>query len=280
MIDHPRARRLLLVLSGLGILTGTIAAVASRFVLPFRVRLKHIFIRLPRDHRPLSGTTIAFVTDTHIGPHFTADRIASVVSMLDRVRPDIILFGGDYISESPRYMQDVAPAIGTIARTARYGSWGILGNHDLSNIRHRIVAPLEAEGVRMLVNDAACVTLPRGQLWIAGLDDAILGKPDLEATFSQIPPGAMTILLWHEPDLAEDAARYAPHLQLSGHSHGGQVRLPFLGEVSAPVLGRRFVQGRYQIGDMILYVSNGVGMYRPPVRFNCPPEVTLIHLVE
>ncbi|HEV2065982.1 MAG TPA: metallophosphoesterase [Thermomicrobiales bacterium] len=280
MIDRYGIRRLLLFLSGLGVLTGIVIAAASRFVLPFRFRLAHVVVELPRDHRALAGTTIAFVTDTHIGPHFTRDHIAPVVSMLERVKPDIILFGGDYISESPRYMEHVAPVIGAIARTARDGSWGILGNHDLSNIRHRIVGPLEAEGVRMLSNDAACVTLSGGQLWIAGLDDAILGKPDLDATFSQIPPGAMTILLWHEPDLAEDAARYAPHLQLSGHSHGGQVRLPFLGELSAPVLGRRFVQGRYQIGEMILYVSNGVGMYRPPVRFNCPPEVTLIHLVE
>jgi len=279
MIDRATVRRLLLLLSGLIILTGTIIAVASRFVLPFRFRLAHIVVELPRNHGALHGTTIAFVTDTHIGPHFTEDRIAPVVSMLERVQPDIVLFGGDYISESPRYLEDVAPVTGAIARTARYGSWGVLGNHDLSNIRHRIVAPLEAEGIRMLTNEAACVTLPHGQIWIAGVDDAILGKPDLDATFGQIPPGALTILLWHEPDLAEDAARYAPHLQLSGHSHGGQVRLPFLGEVSTPVLGRRFVQGRYQIGDTILYVSNGVGMYRPPVRFNCPPEVTLIHLV-
>ncbi|MDQ3547915.1 MAG: metallophosphoesterase [Chloroflexota bacterium] len=278
-MDRRTGQRLLLVLPGLGVLIGLITAVASRFMLPFRPRLTHLVVELPRHHKHLDGTTIAFVTDTHIGPHFSANDLAPVATMLAETRPDIVLFGGDYVSESPRFMEDAARALGAIARTARHGSWAILGNHDLSNIRSRIVAPLEAQGIRMLINDATCITLPAGELWIAGIDDAILGRPDLDRTFRQIPADAAAILLWHEPDRAEDAARYAPFLQLSGHSHGGQVRIPFLGEISAPVLGRRFVQGRFEIGDMTLYVSNGIGMYRPPVRFNCAPEVTLIHLM-
>lgn len=279
MTDRRIGRRLLLLISSLGILLGLIVAAASRFVFPFRPRLGHVVVPLPRHNRHLDGTTIAFVTDTHIGPHFSAADLDPIAPILEKVRPDIVLFGGDYISESPRFMKDAAKALGTIARTARHGSWGILGNHDLSNIRSRIVTPLEDQGIRMLINDAARVTLPSGELWIAGVDDAILGKPDLDQTFSKVPADAFTILLWHEPDRAEDSAPFGAFLQLSGHSHGGQVRIPFLGEISAPVLGRRFVNGRFQIGDMILYVSSGIGMYRPPVRFNCPPEVTLVHLI-
>lgn len=279
MMDRPTWQRLLVVLSGLGVLAGLIVAVGSRFVFPFRPRVGHLVVELPRHHEHLDGTTIAFVTDTHIGPHFSAENLQPVAEMLEEIRPDIVLFGGDYISESPRFMEDAAKVLGAIARTARHGSWGILGNHDLSNIRSRIVAALEAQGIRMLVNDADCIRLPSGELWVAGVDDAILGRPDLHATLRQVPVDAITILLWHEPDRAEDAARFGPLLQLSGHTHGGQVRIPFLGEVSAPVLGRRFVQGRFEVGDMTLYVSNGIGMYRPPVRFNCPPEVTLIHLM-
>lgn len=278
-MDRRAGRQVLLTLTALAGVAGASIAFVSRFVLPFRPRLTHLVIELPRHHEHFDGTTIAFVTDSHIGPHFSANDLSPIATMLAKARPDIVLFGGDYISESPRFMEDAAKALGSISRTARHGSWAILGNHDLSNIRSRIVAPLEAEGIRMLVNDAACVTLPVGELWIAGIDDAILGRPDLARTFRRIPADAMTILLWHEPDRAEDAARYGPFLQLSGHSHGGQVRIPFLGEISAPVLGRRFVQGRFELGDMTLYVSNGIGMYRPPVRFNCPPEVTLIHLI-
>lgn len=278
-MDRHARQCLLLTLSGLAFIVGAIVAALSRFVLPFRPQLKHLFVELPRRHEHLDGTTIAFVTDTHVGPHFSASDLAPIVTMLGEIRPDAILFGGDYISESPRFMEDTAPALGAIAGTARFGSWGILGNHDLSNIRSRIVTSLEDQGIRMLVNDSACVTLPAGELWIAGIDDAILGRPDLDRTFHQIPADAATILLCHEPDLAKEAAPYGAFLQLSGHSHGGQVRIPFIGAISAPVLGRRFVQGRFEIGDMTLYVSNGIGVYRPPVRLNCPPEVTLIHLM-
>ncbi len=271
--------RLLALLSGLGFATGVIVAAFARFVLPFRPRLSYVVIELPRHGQHLDGTTIAFVTDTHIGPHFSASDLAPLAPMLEKVQPDIVLFGGDYISESPRFIEDAAKALGPIARTARYGSWGIIGNHDLSNLRTRIVPPLQAQSIRMLTNQAVRVTLPAGDLWIAGVDDAILGRPDLEQTFREIPADALTVLLWHEPDRAEEAAPFGPFLQLSGHSHGGQVRLPFLGEISVPVLGRRFVKGRFEIGDMTLYVSSGIGMYRPPVRFNCPPELTLIDLV-
>ena len=278
-MDRRTGKRLLLTFVVLACAAGVVIALLSRFVLPFRPQLKHLVVRLPRHHGNLNGTTIAFVTDTHVGPHFSADDLAPIASMLGEIQPDIILFGGDYISESPRFLEDTAPALGAIAATARFGSWGILGNHDLSNIRSRITTSLEGQGIRMLVNDAACVALPAGELWIAGIDDAILGHPVLDDAFHQIPADATTILLWHEPDLAQEAAPYGAFLQLSGHSHGGQVRIPLIGAISAPVLGRRFVQGRFEIGDMTLYVSNGIGMYRPPVRLNCPPEVTLIHLV-
>lgn len=279
MMGRRSGNRLVLLVLTVGAVLGVVIAAASRFVIPYRARLGHVVVALPRQHQHLDRTTIAFVTDTHIGPHFSAADLAPVTAMLEQTRPDIVLFGGDYISESPRFMEDAAVALGAIARTARFGSFGILGNHDLSNVRHRIVTPLERQGIRMLINDAVRVGLPGGDLWLAGIDDAILGRPDLDAAFRQIPADAPALVLWHEPDRAPDAARYGPFLQLSGHSHGGQVRIPFLGEISAPVLGRRFVQGRFEVGDMTLYVSNGIGMYRPPVRFNCPPEVTLIHLM-
>lgn len=264
-------------------LTGALLAACigwyARYVHPYRLRIGQEVVQLPRQHPDLDGLTIAFVTDTHIGPHFDTPSLAPVIEHLRGLKPDILLLGGDYISESPRFMPDAAKAIAEMVKTSRLGAWGVFGNHDLANVREQLVEALQAIGVNLLENDAACVATGQGDLWIAGVADAMLAKPDLAQTFSRIPPDAATILLWHEPDLAPFAARFSPMLQLSGHTHGGQVRLPGLGPIALPRLGRRYVSGRYLVGDMPLYVSNGIGMYRPPVRLNCPPELTILRLI-
>ncbi|MDQ3444165.1 MAG: metallophosphoesterase, partial [Chloroflexota bacterium] len=108
----------------------------------------------------------------------------------------------------------------------------------------------------------------------------LLGEVDLDAAFSKVPPDGAAICLWHEGDRIEESAPYGAFLQLSGHSHGGQVRLPGIGPIAAPELGKRFLLGRYAVEDGELYVSAGLGMYRPPVRFNCPPELTIVRLID
>lgn len=251
----------------------------ARYVHPHRLRVAQEVIQLPRQHQHLDGLTIAFVTDTHIGPHFAASDLIPAIEHLQQLQPDILLMGGDYICESPRFMEAAAAVLGEMVKTARFGAWAVLGNHDLANIHERVVGPLQAIGVHVLENQSACIPTDRGDLWIVGIADAMLGKPDLACAFDQIPADAATIVLWHEPDRAGEAARFAPMLQLSGHTHGGQVRLPLVGPIALPTLGKKYVSGRYQIGDMTLYVSNGLGMYRPPVRLNCPPELTVFHFI-
>ena len=135
---------------------------------------------------------------------------------------------------------------------------------------------LAGHGVRVLRNEA--VDLPGSPLWIAGIDDAMLSVPDVAGTFAQVPQHAPVVALWHEPDGADHVARYGAMLQLSGHSHGGQVRLPVAGHVAAPSGGRRYVSGLYNANGMPVYTSHGVGAYRPPLRYRCAPEVTLISL--
>lgn len=251
----------------------------ARFVHPYRLRIGQEVIQLPRQHSGLNGLTIAFVTDTHVGPHFSVSHLSPMIDHLRELKPDILLMGGDYICESPRFMDDAAKALGEMVKTARLGTWGVLGNHDLANVRERIIEPLQSVGIRVLENDAVCVAAEGGEIWIAGIADAMLAKPDLARAFSVIPVDAATIVLWHEPDLAEHTARFAPMLQLSGHTHGGQVRIPGIGAIALPTLGRRYVSGRYMVGDMPLYVSNGIGMYRPPVRLNCLPELTVLRCI-
>ena len=142
-----------------------------------------------------------------------------------------------------------------------------------------MTAELEKRGIRVLRNESARVGDETGELWIAGIDDALLGSPDPERAFASIPSGERAIALWHEPDWAEHVVQYGALLQLSGHSHGGQVRLPVAGTVAAPAGGRRFVKGLNMAAGMPVYTTRGVGVYRPPLRFRCSPEVTLMTLV-
>lgn len=261
------------------LVVGAVIAWWARFVAPFRMQVKQVAIQLPRKHQELDGLTIAFVTDTHVGPHFRASDLEPVIDELRKLQPDLVLFGGDFICESPRFISEVAPVAGEMARTGRLGAYGVLGNHDLANLRERVVPPLEAVGVSILQNESARIATGKGDLWLAGIDDSLLGEPDLEAAYRDIPVDAASICLWHTPDVAEQAAPFGSFLMLSGHTHGGQVRLPGLGPLATPEMGEQHVQGRFQVGDMELYVSPGLGIYRPPVRFNCPPELTVIRLV-
>jgi predicted MPP superfamily phosphohydrolase len=116
------------------------------------------------------------------------------------------------------------------------------------------------------------------RLWLCGVDDVIEGRPNLDVTLKGIPPNEPVVLLLHEPDAADHVAKYPVDLQLSGHSHGGQVRLPFVGAPFLPDLARKYPWGLRRIGRLTLYTNIGLGTIRVPVRFHCPPEITLFTL--
>jgi predicted MPP superfamily phosphohydrolase len=221
---------------------------------------------------------IGYVSDTHVGPMMRARDVERALETLFASRPALLLLGGDYVCESPRFISEAAAVIGDYAALAPRGALAVLGNHDYSNDAPRLMAQLERRGIQVLVNDAARIPTADGDVWVVGIDDAMLSTPDLECAFHKVPPDAPTIVLWHEPDLAHQTARFEPIIQLSGHSHGGQIRLPKLGHVAAPAGGRRYVAGMHVVDGMRVYTSRGVGVYRPPVRFRCPPEVTLLTL--
>ena len=262
-----------------GTFLGLAVLIYARYVEPFRPRLRHVSVQLPRKHAHLDGLRIAFVTDTHVGPNFSAKDLEPSVSLVERVRPDLVVFGGDYISESPRFIEGVVKPLSRIAASGRLGGYAVLGNHDVSNVRSRVSDALARAGICLMENESHRFEFGGGDFWLVGIDDILLGRPDLTRAFASVPADAASIAIWHEPDWAERAAPYGPFLQLSGHTHGGQIRVPGKGEIALPRLGKRYPDGRYEISDMTLLVSRGIGTYRPPMRFNCPPEVLLIHFV-
>jgi predicted MPP superfamily phosphohydrolase len=261
-----------------GILLSLSVAIISRYRSPYRPVLEQIEIRVPRGHDGLAGVRLGFITDTHIGPFVSPADIERAASLLAATKPDIVLLGGDYISESPRYAPVAAEVLGRLAAAATFGGIAVLGNHDISTDQAEVRRELERVGIRVLRNEAVELTFVAGSLWIAGVDETILGRANVEATFAHIPPDAAVLVLCHEPDGADQAARMGAFVQLSGHSHGGQIRLPIVGPLALPPGGRKYSAGMYHIGKMVLYTARGAGVYRPPIRFNCPPEVTLVTL--
>ncbi|HEX2280847.1 MAG TPA: metallophosphoesterase [Thermomicrobiales bacterium] len=264
--------------------TAALVAVAAaghraRHDAPYRPVLERIEVRIPPGLETPPRLRIGFVADTHLGSVIRPVDVDRALGLLLPTEPDLLLFGGDYVSESPRHINEAAAVLGNVASATRYGSLAVLGNHDYANGAARMSAALEKRGIRVLRNECARVGDTAGELWVAGMDDALLGSPEPERAFASLPSGARALALWHEPDWAEQAAQHDAFLQLSGHSHGGQVLLPIGGTVAAPEGGRRFVEGLNLALGMPVYTTRGVGVFRPPVRFRCSPEVTLLTLV-
>ncbi len=287
-MSHGRLHRLPRVYRlGQGALSGALAGITlsmvaalheARYRSPYRPEVARATLRLPKGHRGLDGLQIAFLTDTHVGPFMSADDLRRAVMLAAKETPDLLLFGGDMISEAPRFAEPAAEALGELARLTPCGAFAVLGNHDLVFGGPAVTAALERHGITVLRNRAVIVERAGDRLWIVGIDDAMVGNPDVDAAFRDVPQGAPALALWHEGDFADQVAAAGAFAQLSGHSHGGQVRLPLLGPVALPPGGRRHVIGMSDANGMPVYVSRGVGVYRPAVRIDCPPEVTLITL--
>lgn len=249
-----------------------------RHVAPFRPTLERLTVPLPAGAAGLDGLRIGFVTDTHIGPFTTPADLQRGLRLLDHEAVDLVLLGGDYVSESAVYAPIMAQMLGDYVDRVPLGGIGVLGNHDLGLGPTVVRSELERAGIRVLRNASEIVRWNGADLAIVGIDDTIIGRPDLDRAFAGLPVDLPKLALWHEADFAEDAARYGAFVQLSGHTHGGQVRLPGFGAIWLPPDGKRRDLGWFDVESMPVYVSRGLGVYRPPVRFRCPPEVTSITL--
>jgi predicted MPP superfamily phosphohydrolase len=200
------------------------------------------------------------------------------VDTANALAPDLIVLTGDFVpdADSPRYVQSCAAQMARLK--ALLGVHGVLGNQDDWGDGKLVVGAMAEAGVPIMRNSARAIEHNGARIWLAGADDACKGWYDLDRSLKGVPAGELAIMLVHEPDMAVWAAQRAVDLQLSGHSHGGQVRLPGVGPLILPMLGVKYPMGLYRVGGMPLYVTRGIGMIAPAVRFNCPPEVTHITL--
>jgi hypothetical protein len=153
-----------------------------------------------------------------------------------------------------------------------------MGNHDEGTDREIVTRALQAENIHVLANQSEAIERDGSRIWLAGVNDVLSHTADLPQTLARVPTGEAVILLAHEPDFADEASRFPIDLQLSGHSHGGQIRLPFLPPLYLPIMAKKYVLGAYRVGPLLLYTNAGLGTVVVPLRFDCPPEITLLTL--
>lgn len=242
-------------------------------------------IALRRWPARLEGFTIALLSDFHFDPYFSVHPIEACISIVNGLSPDLIVLTGDFVS-IPQFGNDKEKAASAAEpcadllrqMQAKHGLWAVMGNHDYYTNPRVVTSALQARGITVLANQSSPIEQEGARFWLAGLNDVVSGTADMDETLHSVPESEATILLAHEPDCADDVARYRVDLQLSGHSHGGQVRLPLVPPLFLPKLGRKYVWGLYQVGPLTLYTNAGIGTVVLPIRLNCPPEITVLTL--
>jgi uncharacterized protein len=234
-------------------------------------------IKLPNLERAFDGYRIVQITDLHAGDGIDRAQLEKVVELVNAQNPDLVVITGDLVSRLPRQHVNLLDTLTKLH--PRDVTLSVLGNHDVFNDATPVRKAIAKAGITLLENTVYTLHRDRSTLHIAGVGDVFFKLDDLDRVLTQLPTTGAAIMLAHEPDFADEAAATGRFgLQLSGHSHGGQIRIPFYGGY-VPDFARKYPRGRYQVGNMIQYTSRGIGMIKIYARFNCRPEISVFNLV-
>ncbi|HMD32266.1 MAG TPA: metallophosphoesterase [Candidatus Acidoferrales bacterium] len=227
--------------------------------------------------RDLDGLRIVHLTDIHHGLYFSAEAVLAAVELANSLEPDLIALTGDYVSYSRNFANAAGELLGGLR--ARRGVFAVLGNHDFRVGAELVSRALRRNGIEVLRNRHTLVRAGASELHLAGVED-LWYNASLPRALRNIPRTRPVILLSHNPQIVAAAAHYSVDLVLSGHTHGGQVRLPFLERRrEGNPLHRRFLTGWDSWGHTRIYISRGIGTIVVPVRVACPPEIPVFTLV-
>lgn len=253
------------------------------------IKVTHLEIRLPNLPEAFEGFRIAQLSDIHMDQFTEAFFLRDAVDHINRLRPDAVFLTGDFVTDG---LLPVKYSIGSAWKCANIldglacrQRYAVLGNHDFGVSAPAVAEALTANSIAVLRNAFAAIEHDSSRFWITGIDDALEGHPDLEKAIPETirhRPQEPVILLCHAPDFADDLlqlpAGSAVQLMLSGHTHGGQIRLPFVGAAELPDMGKKYIEGLFRLQGLQLYVNRGIGTVGIPFRLNCPPEITSIVL--
>jgi predicted MPP superfamily phosphohydrolase len=247
---------------------------------PQRLTVQRAEITLPHWPRELDGLTLALISDVHGGaPYVSVLKLRELVALTNRERPDLVFLLGDYVIQGVlggRFMPPETTARELGALRARLGRFAVLGNHDHWLDAARVSAAFEAATIPVVDGMRVRLVDNGRALSILGLGDAWTVRPDVGAVTRQIPDGEAALLLTHNPDVFPSIPA-SVDLVLAGHTHGGQIALPWIGALIVPAR-RAYARGHVVEGGRHLFVTSGVGTSIIPVRFRVPPEIALVRL--
>ncbi|MDH3702102.1 MAG: metallophosphoesterase [Alphaproteobacteria bacterium] len=266
-----------------GLLVGTALTVWGFIIEPNRLVTTELVHRSPKWPAALPPLRIVSVSDIHTGsPHLDVNKLSSVVRRINALQPDIVLLLGDYVIHGVLFGRFVTPEatakiLGGIR--AKYGVFAVLGNHDWWLDGPRIQSTLRTNGIAVLENRAHRIEAAEGPFWIAGISDDTTRHPDPVGALRHIPAGEPVIVFSHDPAIFPDVPGRAA-ITVAGHTHGGQIYLPWIGALIVPGRApRRHAHGLIEENGKAMIVTSGLGTSIIPVRINMPPEIASITLM-
>jgi len=254
------------------------ALLYAKFVEPNWIDINSIELTLPHLAAEFNGYRIVQISDIHTDQSTTEKRLTHIFSLVNQQKPDLVAMTGDFITGgSERFIPKFEATLNQIQ--AKDKIVAVLGNHDYWTDPQPISQALTQNGILNLGNEVYTVQRGNSKLHIAGVDDILMGKQRLDLVLSKLTDNSAAILLAHEPDYADtSAATKRFDLELSGHSHAGQIRLPFFKPPILPELGQKYYSGLYRVGEMIQYTNRGIGTTGLHLRFGSRPEITVFTL--
>jgi len=238
---------------------------------PYQLTIERRVIHLRRLPPELDRFRIVQLSDLHHSPLTGRAQIERAVEIANELTPDMVALTGDYVSHEREYAAPCAEMLGRLR--ARCGVYAVLGNHDHWTDAPLVTDLLRAEGIQVLINEGRRFEARGGSFWLAGVDDAMVGLEDLALALAGSREDEMKLVLAHNPTILRRAARHGVDLILAGHTHGGQIAWPRRRRAR-----RRLLQGLGCLGETQIYVSRGIGTVVLPVRYGCPPEISLLEL--
>jgi predicted MPP superfamily phosphohydrolase len=276
---HDPSRRKFLKVSAAAVTTVGASCLGYGYAVSENVQLSHVDVPIRHLSPEFHGLTIGHLSDIHHGMYTGADYIRRCVALLNQQQPDLVALTGDFTFGRRTYIEPCADVLSELK--PRIGTYAVLGNHDYYQGAGHVARALRRVNINLLIDERERLEVRGARLSLLGVDDLYYGQTDVLRLLRDIPNDEPKVVLAHNPDFIEEFAVKNAHIDLmmSGHTHGGQIRLPLVG---APHIdsdyGQRYAIGMNRCREMQIYTTRGIGTITLPVRLDCPPEIVLYRL--